>query len=87
MGEPIKTRNGKLAGRCKHDARLGRMVQVKKWSEEIYSFELCRKEILFTVMKRNRERRRTKRTETKRMHIAVRAYDTGHGESKARSKW
>ena len=30
MGEPIKTRKGKLAGRGKHDARLGCVVQVKK---------------------------------------------------------
>jgi len=30
MGEPIRTRKGKLAGRVKHDARLGRVVQVKK---------------------------------------------------------
>jgi len=30
MGEPIRTRKRKLAGRGKHDARLGRVVQVKK---------------------------------------------------------
>jgi len=30
MGELIKTRKRKLAGRWKHDARLGRVVQVKK---------------------------------------------------------
>ena len=30
MGEPIRTRKGKLAGRGKHDARLGHVVQVKK---------------------------------------------------------
>jgi len=30
MGGPIKTREGKLAGKGKHDARLGRVVQVKK---------------------------------------------------------
>ena len=29
MGEPIRTRKGKLAGRVEHDARLGRVVQVK----------------------------------------------------------
>jgi len=38
-------------------------------------------------MKRYRKRRKTKRTGAKRMHIAGRAYDTGHGESKATSKW
>jgi len=30
MGEPITTRKGKFAGRGEHDARLGRVVQVKK---------------------------------------------------------
>ena len=30
MGEPIRTRKGKLAGRVEHDARLYRVVQVKK---------------------------------------------------------
>jgi hypothetical protein len=30
VGEPIRTRKKKLAGRGKHDARLGRVVQVKK---------------------------------------------------------
>ena len=30
MGEPIRTGKGKLAGRGEHDARLGRVVQVKK---------------------------------------------------------
>jgi len=35
MGEPIRTRKGKLAGRGKS----------KKWAEEIRSFELSGKEI------------------------------------------
>ena len=39
------------------------------------------------MMKRNRKRRRTKRTGAKRRHIAGRAFDTGHGGSKATSKW
>jgi len=30
MGEPIRTRQGKLVGRVEHNARLGRVVQVKK---------------------------------------------------------
>jgi len=30
MGEPLRTRQGKLAGRGDHDARLVRVVQVKK---------------------------------------------------------
>jgi len=30
MGDPIRTRKGKLAGKGKHDARLGR-VSTSKW--------------------------------------------------------
>jgi len=30
MGEPIRTRKEKLAGRVEHDAQLGRVEQVKK---------------------------------------------------------
>ena len=45
MGEPIRTRQGKLAGRGKHNTRLDRVVQVKKGAEEIRSFELSGKEI------------------------------------------
>jgi len=30
MGEPIRIREGTLAGRGKHDERLGRWEQVKK---------------------------------------------------------
>jgi len=45
--EPIRTRKEKLAGRVEHDARLGRVVQVKKGAEEIHSFALSEKEIFF----------------------------------------
>ena len=45
MGEPIRTREGKLVERGEHDARLGRVVQVKNGAEEIRSFELSGKEI------------------------------------------
>jgi len=46
MGEPISTRKEKLAGRVEHDARLGRVVQVKKkWAEESRSLELSGKKI------------------------------------------
>ena len=45
MGEPIRTRKEKLAGRVEHDARLGRVVQVTKRGERIRSFELSGKEI------------------------------------------
>jgi len=33
MGNPIRTRKGKLAGRGKHDTRQGCVVQVKKRGE------------------------------------------------------
>jgi len=39
-----------------------------------------------TMMKRNRKRKTTKRTEAKRRHIAGRAYDTGCGESRQHKK-
>jgi len=52
MGEPIRTRKGKLAGRGEHDAPLGRVVhdwvvwcKSKKGAEGICSFELSGKEI------------------------------------------
>jgi len=50
MGEPTRTRKRKLAGRNKHDARLGCVVQVKKGAEEIRSVELSGKEISFLIM-------------------------------------
>ena len=40
-----------------------------------------------TMMKRNRKSLRIKRTGAERRHIAGGAYDTGHGGSKATSKW
>jgi len=39
------------------------------------------------MMKPNRKKKGTKRTGAKRRHTAGRAYDTGHGGSKATSKW
>jgi len=85
MGEPIRTREGKLAGRGKHDARLGCVAQVKK--RDFAHLSSAGKKSSITKMKRNRKRTRTKRTGAKRRHIAGRAYNTGHGGSKATSKW
>ena len=47
MRKPTWTRNVKLAGRGKHDARLGRWCKCKAriGTQEIRSFELSRKEI------------------------------------------
>jgi len=59
----------------------------KKVSEEIRSFELSMKKILLNHDKTKWNWRRTKNTGTKRKHIAGKAYDIGHGGSKATSKW
>jgi len=88
MGEPIRTRKGKMAGRVEHDARLGRVVQVKKrGGGKSAHLSSAGKKSSLTFMKRNRKRKRTKRTGAKRRHIAGRAYDTGRGGSEATSKW
>jgi len=87
MGEPIR-RKGKLAGRGKHDARLGRVVQVKKKGRRKSAhLSSAGKKSSRTMMKRNRKRKRTKRTGAKRRNIVGRAYDSGHGGYKATSKW
>jgi len=44
MGEPIRTRKGKLAGRGKHDARRVVWCKSKKGAEKIRLFELSGKE-------------------------------------------
>jgi len=60
----------------------------KKGAEEICSFDLSgKKKSSLTMMKRNRKRKRTKRTGAKRRHITGKAYEIGHGGSKATSKW
>jgi len=76
MGESIRTRKDKLAGRGKHNARLGRVVQVKKRGEKIRKsahVSSAEKKSSLTVMKQNRKRRRTKSLKAKRMHITGRA--------------
>jgi len=45
------------------------------------------KKSILIMIKRNRKWKRIKRTGAKRRHIVGRAYDTGHGGSKATSKW
>jgi len=62
--------------RGKHNARLGRVVQVKKRGEEIWKsahVSSAEKKSSLTVMKQNRKRKRTKRMKAKRMHITGRA--------------
>ena len=58
----------------------------KKEAEEIRSFELSGKKFFFNYDETKSKRRRTKRRGVKRRHIAGRAFDTGHGGSKATSK-
>jgi len=67
MGEPIKTRKGKLAGRGKHDARLGRVVQVKKGAKEIRSRELSGKEI-FSNYDESKKEKNKKNGSKKKAH-------------------
>jgi len=57
-----------------------------KGAKGIRSFELNGKEIFSNYDETKSKRKRTKRTGAKRRHIAGRAYDTGHGGSKATSK-
>jgi len=62
-------------------------VSQKKGRRKSAHLSSAGKRSFLTKMKRNRKRRRTKRTGAKRMHITGRVYDTGHGGSKATSKW
>ena len=70
MGEPIRTRKVKLAGRGKHDARLGRVVQVKKKEEEeIRSFGRSGKEIFSKYDEtKSKEERNKKNGSKKKAH-------------------
>jgi len=68
MGEPIRTRKGKLTGRGQLNAHLGRVVQVPKGVGKIRSFELSKKAIFFNydeTKSKKAKRRRQKRTEQK----------------------
>jgi len=67
MGEPIRTRKGKLAGKGKHDTRLGRVVQVqKKVAEEIRSFELSGNEIFSNYDKTKSKEEKNKKNGSKK---------------------
>jgi len=62
MGQPIRTRKRKLAARVKHDARLGRVVQVKERGGGNPYLSSAGKKSFLTMMKQNRKRKRKKRT-------------------------
>jgi len=87
MGKPIRTRKKKLAGRGKYNARLGRVVQVKEGAEEICSFELSGKEIFSNYEQTKSKEEKNKKNCSKKKAYRGRAYNTGHGGSKATSKW
>ena len=59
-----------MAGRGKHDARLGRVVQVKKGAEEIRSFELSGKEIFSNYDEtKSKEEKNKKNWSKKKAHL------------------
>ena len=58
----------------------------KKGAEEIRSFELSGKEIFPNHDETKSKEKKNQKTGAKRRHITGRAYDTGHGGSKATSK-
>ena len=66
MGEIIRTRKGKLAGRVEHDARLGRVVKSKKGAEEFRSFELSGKEIFFNYDDSKSKEEKNKKNRSKK---------------------
>jgi len=87
--EAVRTRKRELAGRGKHDDRASVVscgTGHKKGQRKSAHLTSAGKKSSLTVMKRNRKRRRIKRTRAKRKHITGRAYNTGHGASKATSK-
>jgi len=67
----------------------------QKGREEIRSFELSWKEIFFNyyetksteVQKKKTGSQKSAYKGAKRVHIANRAFDTGHGGNRATSKW
>jgi len=61
--------------------------RLKKGAEEIRSFELSGKKISFNYDETKPKEEKNKKNGSKIMHIAGRVYDTGHGGSKATSKW
>ena len=74
MGEPIRTRKGKFAGRGQHDSCGASQKKGRIKSAHLSS---AGKKSSLTMMQRNRK---NKKNGKKRRHIAGRAYDTGHGE-------
>jgi len=62
-------------------------ASIKNGQRKFAHLSSAGKKSFLTMMKRNRKRKRTRRRGAKRRHIVDRAYDTGHGRSKATSKW
>ena len=89
IGEPIRTRKGKLAERDKHDARLVWVVQVKKGAEEICSLELSwpEKEILFNYDETKSKEVKTKTHGNKKSAYRGQSVRYRSCGSKATPKW
>ena len=62
MREPIRTRKGNLAGRGEHDARLSRVVQLKKRG----GGNLCGKQIFFNYDKTKSKEEKNKKNGSKK---------------------
>ena len=89
MGEPIRTRKENWPPEASTMPNWVVWYKSKKGRKKSAYLSSAgkRSSLAIAMMKRNRKRRRTKRTGAKRMHITGRACDTGHGGSKATSKW
>jgi len=77
IGEPVRRRKGRLAGRGKHDAWLGCVVQVKKrggWNPPFWAQTQNFLELWWSKIGRGEE----PKAEDEKKHIADRAYNTGH---------
>jgi len=59
----------------------------KKGAEEICSFELSGKEIFSNYDKTKSKEEKNKKNGSKKMTHRGQAYNTGHGGSKATSRW
>jgi len=97
MGEPIRTRKGKLVERGKHDTRLGHVVQVKKGrrksasqkgGEEIHSFELTGEEIFLNYDEtKSKVEKNQKNGSNKEVHRGQSIRYRSGWKTKATFKW
>ena len=87
-GRAYQTKKGKVGWKSRARCTTGSCgASHKKGRRKSARLSSAGKKSSLTMMKSNRNRKRTKTTGAKRRHIAGRAYDTGHGGSKATSTW